>query len=87
MKTVNIIQNTFVAGKLLVAGEEPVEMEDSDARMLVDNSKAEYCKIKPPIILCPNVAHPKDSMSTDNEKITETKKPFGVKRRKNHEDN
>ena len=87
MKIVKIIQNTFIGGKLLSASEEPVEMEDSDARMLVDNSKAEYCKIKPPIILCPNVAHPKDSMSTDNEKITETKKPFGVKWRKNHEDN
>jgi len=50
MKIVKIIQNTFITGKLLAADDSPIEVEDSIASILVNNSKAEYCKAKPSAI-------------------------------------
>lgn len=74
MKTIKIIQDTFVAGKLFAANDSPVEVEDSVASVLVSNYKAEYCKTKQP-------ANPM-SETTGDEKIAETKKPLWGRKEK-----
>jgi len=67
MKMIKIIQNTFIAGKLISASENPIELEDSEARVLVDNSKAEYYKAK-------LSATPAQAEAAGKEDVAETKK-------------
>ncbi len=38
-----ITANTFVSGRPLMAGPEPVEVSDSDGRTLIHNQKARAC--------------------------------------------
>ena len=79
MKIVKIIQNTFITGKLLAADDSTIEVEDSIASILVNNSKAEYCKAKLSAIFA-------QAEAVEPEDVTETKKAISGKRRKNHED-
>ena len=75
MKTVKIIQNTFITGKLLAADDSPIEVEDSIASILVNNSKAEYCKAKLSAISAQTEA-------VGQEDVTETKKALTGRKEK-----
>ena len=75
MKIVKIIQNTFITGKLLAADDSHIEVEDSIASILVNNSKAEYYKAKPSAISAQTEA-------VGQEDVTETKKALTGRKEK-----